>query len=94
MANKATVTFNIDQDVKEKAAEIFSSLGMNFTTGLDVYLRAVVRTGGIPFTLSSSDTQPVQAMSLSSRIGSVRETSQELSNHDTLEQSYHDTDIR
>lgn len=78
MAEKTTVTFKVDKDVKEQASEIFNSLGMNFTTGLDVYLRAVIRTGGVPFNLI--DDAPARSISLADRAQNAREMSQEFDN--------------
>lgn len=40
-----------DKDIKEQADKIFSSLGMNTTTAVNLFLRAVIREQGIPFPL-------------------------------------------
>lgn len=74
MSEKANVTFKVDREIKEDATAIFSSIGMNFTTGLEVYLRAVVRTGGIPFDLIE---QP-RPLSLTDRTTRAQDVSHEL----------------
>ena len=45
---KAT-TIRVDSEIKERATAIFADLGMNFATGIEVCLRAVVRANGLPF---------------------------------------------
>jgi len=44
-----SITVRTDEEVKSQAAEILASLGMDMSTGVNVFLRAVVREGGIPF---------------------------------------------
>lgn len=51
MADKTSITFLCDSGLKRDATEIFSRIGLSMTAGLEVYLRAVVREGGIPFPL-------------------------------------------
>ena len=45
---KAT-TIRVDSEIKERATAIFADLGLNFSTGVEVCLRAVVRANGLPF---------------------------------------------
>lgn len=52
MSNVKSTSIRLDAEVKEGAAEVFGSLGMSFSTGIEVYLRAVVREQGIPFDLA------------------------------------------
>lgn len=59
MATPARVTFNVDSEIKEQASKIFKELGLTLSAGLEVYLRAVVREGGIPFPVTG--TQEVQS---------------------------------
>ena len=49
----ATTNLNIrmDKDIKDKAEVIFSELGMNMTTAINVFLRTTIRENGIPFDL-------------------------------------------
>lgn len=48
-----TTNLNIktDRSVKEKAEQIFSDLGLNMTTAVNMFLRATIRENGIPFDL-------------------------------------------
>ena len=48
-----TTNLNIrtDKAVKDQAEEIFNQLGLNMTTAVNTFLRAVIRDQGIPFDL-------------------------------------------
>ena len=49
----ATTNLNIrtDKEIKEAAEKIYSSLGLNMTTAINMLLRASIRESGIPFDL-------------------------------------------
>lgn len=48
-----TVNINIrtDKATKQRCEYIFSELGLNMTTAINMFLRAVLREGGIPLDL-------------------------------------------
>lgn len=49
----ATTNLNIrtDQTTKDSAEKIFHELGLNMTTAVNLFLKAVIREHGIPFDL-------------------------------------------
>ena len=49
----ATTNLNIrtDKEIKEQAEQIFSDLGLNITTAVNMFLRSTIRENGIPFDL-------------------------------------------
>ena len=49
----ATTNLNIrtDKEIKEAAEKIYSSLGLNMTTAINIFLRACIRERSIPFDL-------------------------------------------
>ena len=49
----ATTNLNIrtEKDIKEQAELIFSELGLNMTTAINMFLRTAIREQGIPFAL-------------------------------------------
>ena len=49
----ATTNLNIrtEKIVKDQAEVIFNELGLNMTTAINIFLRAVIREHGIPFDL-------------------------------------------
>ena len=48
----AQVNIRIDDDIKERADSLFSELGLNMTTAVNMFVRQVVRQGGIPFSIT------------------------------------------
>ena len=51
MANTTNLNIRIDEDLKRQADAIFSELGLNMSTAINMFLRYSVRYGGIPFEL-------------------------------------------
>ncbi len=51
MANTTNLNIRVDKEVKRKAEAIFSELGLNMSTAMNMFLRYSVRYGGIPFDL-------------------------------------------
>ena len=62
----ATTNLNIrtDKDVKEKAELIFSQLGLNMTTAINIFLRTTIREKGIPFQLKLNEPNEVTAAAI------------------------------
>lgn len=48
-----TTNLNIrtDKEIKDQADRIFSELGLNMTTAINMFLRTTIRENGIPFAL-------------------------------------------
>ncbi|MDO4604755.1 MAG: type II toxin-antitoxin system RelB/DinJ family antitoxin [Helcococcus sp.] len=49
--NTTNLNIRTDKEVKEAAEKIYSSLGLNMTTAINMFLRASIRENGIPFAL-------------------------------------------
>ena len=62
----ATTNLNIrtDKEIKEQAEQIFSDLGLNVTTAVNMFLRAVIRENGIPFDLKLEVPDEVTAAAI------------------------------
>jgi len=45
-------TLRLDETDKQKAEQVFKALGMSFSTGMNIYIKAVGRQMGIPFSLT------------------------------------------
>ena len=54
--NDVRVTIRVNKDLKERADRLFSGLGMNMSTALNVFLHKAVDEGGIPFPVGSIKT--------------------------------------
>ncbi len=48
----ASVTVRMDENLKRQVETIFDEMGMNMTTAMTVFAKAVVRQGKIPFEIA------------------------------------------
>ena len=64
----ANYSLRVDEDDKQKAEQVFKALGMTFSTGLNIYIKAVGRKQQIPFNLSLDEPIPSPANIKASRI--------------------------
>ena len=62
----ATTNLNIrvDKDIKDQADKIYSELGMNMTTAINMFLRTTIREHGIPFSLKLDVPNEVTAAAI------------------------------
>ena len=51
MTTTTNLNIKTDKSVKEQAELVFSELGLNMTTAVNMFLRASIRENGIPFEL-------------------------------------------
>ena len=47
----SNITIRVDDDLKEKATELFADLGLGMNQAITLFLKAAVREQGIPFGL-------------------------------------------
>lgn len=52
MQKTATLNLRVDPQVKKSAEEVLSQLGLSMSTAIDMFLRQVSLTGGVPFRVS------------------------------------------
>lgn len=45
------LNIRIEKEIKDQADRIFSELGLNMTTTINMFLRTTIRENGIPFSL-------------------------------------------
>jgi DNA-damage-inducible protein J len=67
--DRFVVQIRTERETKEKAVAIFKAMGMDLSTGINVYLKQVARDGGLPFTPSTLDPLEV---SLADAISDVK----------------------
>ena len=62
----ATTNLNIrvDKDIKDQADQIYSELGLNMTTAINMFLRTTIRDHGIPFALKLDVPNEVTAAAI------------------------------
>lgn len=68
----------MEESIKEQFETILQDLGMNMTTGFNVFARAVIRHGGLPFELTQSSYHNPYNMAR------IRQSLQQLENGNTL----------
>lgn len=51
MAKTINLNIRVDEELKRKAEALFTELGLNMSTAMNIFLRNSVRYGGIPFDL-------------------------------------------
>lgn len=49
MEKTTTLNLRVNPDVKRRAEEVLSQLGIPMSTAIDIYLKQISMTGGIPF---------------------------------------------
>ena len=49
----ANVNIRVDDAIKAQADALFTELGMNTTTAVNIFLRKAVQYGGIPFNITT-----------------------------------------
>ena len=54
MADTKTLNLRVDADLKHQAETIFADLGIPTSTAINMFLRTLVRYGGIPFDMRIS----------------------------------------
>ncbi|HGR1369905.1 TPA: type II toxin-antitoxin system RelB/DinJ family antitoxin [Streptococcus pneumoniae] len=47
--SKMSISIRLDSEVKEQAQQVFSNLGMDMTTAVNIFLRQAIQYQGLPF---------------------------------------------
>lgn len=47
--SKMSIIIRLDSEVKEQAQQVFSNLGMDMTTAINIFLRQAIQYQGLPF---------------------------------------------
>ena len=65
-----TLNIRVDENLKKQANELFEKLGLNMTTAINIFLKQVIRTNGIPFELviETPNAETIAALEESRRI--------------------------
>ena len=82
----AQVNIRIDDSLKEKADSLFEELGINMTTAFNMFVRQVIRQGGIPFEITTRIDPFYSARNLKVLMQSIKEADEgKLTEHDLIE---------
>ena len=55
--NVTNINIHVDNDVKKEAQDVFSSLGLDMTTAINIFLRQAIRQRSIPFAVTANSTK-------------------------------------
>lgn len=55
MANKGNMTLRVEPELKEQAAALFKSLGMDLSTATGIFYRQALRYHGLPFEVRNDE---------------------------------------
>ena len=77
----------IDKNLKKQATELFSQLGMDMSSAMNIFLRQCVMRGGIPFDVVVPQYKPevIESMEEAKRISKDPNTKRYSSFSDTME---------
>ena len=64
MPNTANLNLRIDPELKARAENLFSDLGMTLTTAITIFFRQAVRENRIPFEIKREDPTRATAAAL------------------------------
>lgn len=53
MGEQVRINIAVDKEIKAQAEEVLSDIGVDMQTAINMFMRQVIRTGGIPFQLST-----------------------------------------
>lgn len=58
MANTPTTTMRLDPEIKDAALQILEPLGLNLTSAVNIFLKAVISEKRLPFEVTEKTQQP------------------------------------
>ena len=79
-ANITNINIRVDSDIKVKAQDVFSALGLDMTTAINLFLRQAIRKKGIPFELVAETIRRNPP-----KLGCMKGKIQEAAEHDWFE---------
>ncbi|GHS92650.1 hypothetical protein AGMMS50276_01030 [Synergistales bacterium] len=82
MAGVTNLNIKIDRDLKAQADRLFSDMGMNLTTAVNVFVRQAVLEKAIPFRIYRSAEPLAATVSAAQRQAAMREIRELLSDVD------------
>ena len=72
MVNKGNMTLRIEPELKEQAAALFKSLGMDLSTATGIFYRQALRYHGLPFEVESLQFQIAENPRFSGCRGAIK----------------------
>jgi len=57
LTTNTNINIRVDSEIKAKAQDVFSALGLDMTSAINVFLRQAIMKNGIPFELVAEQPQ-------------------------------------
>lgn len=76
----ATINIRVDDGLKKQSEMIFDALGVSMTAAMTIFLKAVVRTKSIPFSLEIPNDETLKAFKEVDDISSGKAKAKKYSN--------------
>ena len=74
---KTNVNIKVDTEVRDEAKDLFSKMGLDMTTAVNMFLLAAIREKGIPFnvtTVSSNEEESLKVFAAKLRTAAAQES--------------------
>ncbi|WP_338553504.1 type II toxin-antitoxin system RelB/DinJ family antitoxin [Paenibacillus sp. KS-LC4] len=85
---QTNINIRMDEDLKKEAESLFSDLGLNMTTAVNIFVRQSIRQGGIPFEITTQ-TDPFYNQANLKRL---KQSIQQMDQGKTLTKTINDLD--
>ena len=85
--NETRLNVRVDSNVKKQAEAVFTALGMNMSTGINIFLAQVARSRAIPFALEL-DGDPIERRmreAVNAKVSAVKSTGSPVALYDDLQ---------
>ena len=79
-----TINIRVDEKLKKQAEEIFDEIGLGMTSALTIFLKAVVRNNGIPFSLEIPNKETLAAFKEADQISQGKKKTKKYSSSSEL----------
>lgn len=81
----AQINFRVDDDIKRSAERTLNDIGLNMSTAITIFLKAVVRENRIPFELTADPFYSKENMDeLEKRLNDIHSGKNMLKEHDLI----------
>ena len=80
----ATINIRVDDKLKKQAESVLEEIGLSMTSALTIFLKAVVRKNGIPFTLEIANKETLGALKEAEDIASGKKKAKKYSDVNEL----------
>lgn len=85
MSDKVMISLKVDKKDKERATQIFNSLGLNLTTAINIFLKKSIHDGGMPFDVKDPFYSEANMKVLRERAEAVDNGTADMQRHDIIE---------